>query len=468
LPTSNPPILRGAVRQLWETQDFEAIVSGPAETGKTWGCLRYAHRLLQEHPGAQGVIVRKVQRDLVPTCLQTYYRILQGDPTVQAHGGRNPVWFDYQNGSRMWTAGLDNPRKALSSERDFIYVNQAEDLTLDDWEILSTRCSGRGAVMPFTRLFGDCNPGPPSHWIKQRKAVRLLESRHEDNPALFDRDGNITAQGERTIAILDALTGVRYQRLRLGRWAQAEGAVYPNWDPDIHVLDYSTPKFPFEKIPDSWPRYWAVDFGYVNPFVWGAFAEDPDGRLILYREIYMTRRLVEDHCRTILSVTGLQNAGEGLYRPSVLAEPMPESVICDHDAEDRATLERKLGLSTTTAHKAVSDGIQAVQERLRVLPDGKARFFVMRDALVETDLDLAAAHRPTCTTEEFESYVWQQTRPGKPDKEQPVKMHDHGLDMVRYQIAQRDLVESGSGYVTHDTFFRREREQAEFQWTRRQ
>jgi predicted transcriptional regulator len=40
-----------------------------------------------------------------------------------------------------------------------------------------------------------------------------------------------------------------------------------------------------------------VDFGYTNPFVMQWWAEDPDGRLYLYREIYRTRRLVEDHAK---------------------------------------------------------------------------------------------------------------------------------------------------------------------------
>jgi phage terminase large subunit len=50
---------------------------------------------------------------------------------------------------------------------------------------------------------------------------------------------------------------------------------------------------------------------------------------------------------------------------------------------------------------------------------------------------LVKAGRPTCTAEEFTSYVWADT-PEHP-KEQPVKDGDDGMDAGRYMVAKRDL-----------------------------
>ena len=168
-----------------------------------------------------------------------------------------------------------------------------------------------------------------------------------------------------------------------------------------------------------------MDFGYTNPFVWAAWAQDPDGRLYRYREIYRTKTLVEDHARKILEVTK--------------DEPKPRAILCDHDAEDRATLERHLKMRTTAAYKAVSPGIQAVEARLRKAGDGRPRIFYLRDSLVQVDPALAEAHRPTCTEEEFESYVWDQSN-GRNRGEEPVKEHDHGCDMTRYLVAHVDSI----------------------------
>lgn len=409
------PKLRGAQQVLFDTRNRETVVAGPAETGKTYGCLEYVHWLLQTYPRAQGVMVRKTYAALVASALVTYKRIIANDPLVKAYGGEKPEWFQYANGSRLWVTGLDNAGKVLSSERDFFYVNQAEELTEEEWEFLTMRATGRGAVMPYTRVFADCNPGPPMHWIKTRANVTILESRHQDNPTLYTESGELTAQGVRTMEVLDALTGVRYQRYRLGKWVQAEGTVYEQYDRAIHLID------PF-KIPANWVRMRSIDFGFTNPFVCQWWAIDPDGRMYLYRELYRTQRIVKDHAAEIKRLS----EGERYL-----------TTVADHDSEDRATL-RELGVDTAAAYKDVKRGIEAVQDRLKAAGDGKPRLFIMRGALVDADPELLAKKKPTCTEQEFEVYVWAKDRNGKPNKEEPVKEFDHGMDTMRYATAYAD------------------------------
>jgi PBSX family phage terminase large subunit len=424
------PTLRGAALELFRHKGPEIILSGPAETGKTFACLHKLHLLLSHHRGCQAVLCRKVRDTIHSTVLQTYLsKVLRKNKGVRAYGGERPVWFDYPHGARLWLAGLDDPGKALSSERDFIYVNQAEEISDDDWQVLTTRTTGRAGHAPYGQVLGDCNPGPPHHWIKARERsgrLRVLESRHEDNPKLWDAGkGDWTEQGRKTMETLDALTGVRKERLRYGRWVQAEGMVYEGWDARLHLID----RFP---IPASWPRYWSVDFGFTNPFVLQWWAQDPDGRLYLYREIYHTGRLVEDHARRVLEIVGA-TAGDW----SRAKEPRPRAVICDHDAEDRATLERHLKMPTTPAIKDVSPGLQAVASRLKVQEDGKARLFVLRDALDERDPALVEAKKPTCTAEEVEGYTWD-TRAGRRKGEMPIDQNNHGMDGMRYQVYYLD------------------------------
>jgi len=405
----------GGGRALWQCRAPEAILSGPSETGKTRTSLEKLDGLCWKYPGVQCAIVRKTRASMTGSVLQTFEKkvLSEGSP-VTSFGGEHVEWYDYPNGSRIFVGGMDRPDKVLSSERDFIYVNQAEELTLDDWETLTTRTTGRAGNAPYAQIFGDCNPGGANHWILKRTAAGdlvLLESRHEDNPTLFDpATGAITEQGRRSLATLDKLTGVRYQRLRKGKWATAEGAVYEDFDRAVHVID------PFP-VPPDWIRIRAIDFGFTNPFVCQWWAIDGDGRLYLYREIYHTRRLVEDHARDILEL----EAGQEWIT----------ATVADHDAEDRATLERH-GVRTTAAKKAVSTGIQAVQARLKLAGDGRPRIFVMRGALVEADPALLAAHKPTCTEQEWDTYLWQKTGDGRPNKEQPSKVDDHGMDCTRY------------------------------------
>ena len=416
----------------------EVVLSGPAGTGKSRACLEYVHKLLLQYPGVRALMLRKTLVSLVGTGVVTYReKVLDRADHVVFFGGsrQEPASFRYPNGSRLVLGGIDRASKIMSSEYDLIYVQEATELVVSDWEALTTRL--RNGVLPWQQMIGDCNPDAPTHWLKRRAdsgQLVLLESRHADNPA-------VTAD---YLAKLDALTGVRYQRLRLGRWAAAEGMIYEGWDAAVHLIDrlplpadVDPASLDRAGVPRDWPRCWSVDFGFTNPFVCQWWCEDPDGRLYRYRELYHTQRLVEDHARAMLLASGVRLDHDGRQEWSQ-AEPEPVAVICDHDAEDRATLERHLRLPTTVAVKAVSPGIQAVAARLRPAGDGRPRLFLLRRALMERDADLDAARKPCATEEEIEGYVWDTTG-GRRKGEEPVKRDDHGLDALRYAVAQHDL-----------------------------
>lgn len=291
------PTFRGAAAQLMafvDTPDrpFEVMIAGPAETGKTLAALWFVDFFARTFPGAQITICRKLRSTMDGTVLNTWRRVIAIRGGVTPYGGEKPEWYDYHNGSRVWVAGLDNPGKALSSERDLIYVNQAEDLELDDWQTLSTRATGRGGVAPWSMLLGDCNSAQPSHWIVNRATLRRLESRHEDNPSLYHEDGTLTEQGVRTMRILDALEGVLKERLRFGRWVAAEGAVYA-FDRRVHIITTMPEGW------ETWRKARVIDFGFENPFVCLWAAIDGDGRVYIYRQLYMSQRTVDQHAQTI-------------------------------------------------------------------------------------------------------------------------------------------------------------------------
>lgn len=411
----------GGARDLWYAKERQVLIEGPAGTGKTIACLNKLHRQMTKYAGARSLMVRKTGVSLTASALVTYQRkVLHPLDGVRFYGGSKaePAKFMYPNGSEIVVGGMDNASKVLSTEYDVVYFNEATEATEDDIETLDTRL--RNNVMPYQQLIMDCNPGPQSHWLNVRcdaGRTRRILSRHEDNPAYFDpRTGQMTDDGRVYIAGLDNLTGVRYKRLRLGQWVAAEGQVYEGWDRNLHLIDR------FE-IPRDWSRYWCIDFGYVNPFVWQWWAEDHDGNLYLYREIYRTQRLVEDH------------AAHGLRLSS--DEPRPLAVVADHDAEDRATFERHARVRTIPAIKDVSPGIQAVQSRLKPQGNGKPRLFVMRDAVVEVDSELKRAGKPICTMDEYESYVWD-LKAGQKRGDVPLKENDHGMDATRYMVMYRE------------------------------
>lgn len=433
------PELRGAIPQLAQCDDIEVGIDGPAGTGKTFGILYLIHVRLLKYPHAKFLVARKHNTDLAGSAMATYRdMVLDEREGVRYFGGNKvrPAAFIYPNGSELVVNGLDKPGKVRSMEFDGIYINEATECGLDDVEFCRMRLGRRRkSNLPWQQLLMDFNPDAPTHFLNERMnegtTTRIL-SRHEDNPFLWDAlKQDWTEAGHNYIFnVLGGLTGVRLARYRYGIWAASEGTVYEqSWDRAKNVVE------PFP-IPASWPRELWFDFGYTNPFVCHWVAEDPDGRLYVYREIYKTKTLVEDHAQEIKRVSRWGQPG---------GDPMPRRLICDHDAEDRATLERHLGLITSPAHKSVSDGIQAMHSRLRPAGDGRPRLLYFSNLLVERDQELAKKKQPTSVIDEYDSYVWD-TRQGMKRGEQPVKEHDHGCDCDRYGVAGHDLETSGVSY----------------------
>lgn len=417
----------------------ELLYAGPAGTGKSKCLLEKLHAVMLKYPGARGLIVRKTLASLGSTALVTFEEhvakehLASGEVKWFGGSAKEAACYRYKNGSRIVVGGMDKSMKIMSSEYDIVYAQESTELTEEDWEAITTRL--RNGKVPYQQIIADANPDVPTHWLKVRcdtGKTHHIRSRHEDNPILFEQNpdgttGPLTQVGREYMSKLDALTGVRYMRLRKGIWCAAEGLVYEEFDPNVHV---------HKRIgvpPVSWTRYITVDFGYTNPMVVQFWAEDEDGNLYLYRELYHTKTTVDEMAPKIKEAMNLKK------------EPRPRMIICDHDAEGRAVLERELGMSTKAAKKTVEDGIQAVKKRLRINEaTGKPGVFLCQDAVIERDKELADKKKPTCTLDEIVGYIWDRgttiaQNNGKPPKEMPVKADDHGMDAMRYMIAERDL-----------------------------
>lgn len=413
----------GNIRKLFarRLEEGEILLSGPAGTGKTIGNLSLLWYYATQYDGMRGLIVRKTRESMTESVLNTWEKrvVPIGHPCLE--GASRSSRRNYQIGNSeiivagMKAGGRDATQKVMSTDYDVIVASEAIEFTEEEWEKLTTRL--RYGRMPHQQLIADTNPSNPKHWLYLRcraGKTTLIDTKHEDNPMLWDAEAKQwTPFGVKYIEKLDKLSGARKQRLRYGKWVQAEGAIYEEWNPSIHVID------PFP-IPADWPRYWSIDFGFTNPFCCQWWAVDPDGRLYLYREIYHTKLLVEDVAKRILFLSG--------------DEPKPVRIICDHDAEDRATLTKHIGKSTVPAKKDVSPGIQAVKSRMQIADDGKPRLFLFRNCVVSPDPELVENKLPICTEDEIDGYIWND----KVTKEQPVKENDHGVDPMRYMCMELD------------------------------
>ena len=336
----------------------EYLLAGPAGTGKTLANLCKLLQFGGDHPGSRMLIVRKTRVSLTETALVTWERDVLGGghpilskPLSRSHRHE----YKYPNGSVLVTGGMDNPDKILSSEWDLIYVPEATDLDLLDWETLGSRL--RANAGPYDQLFGDCNPTTPGHWLYKRCQAgrcKLYSTTHYDNPRYFDyRRREWTEAGRRYImGRLQQMTGHRRDRFLRGLWVAAEGLIYDNFSPEIHLLA------PEWSPPATWPRLWSLDWGYnPSPIVLQFWALDAENRPHLYRETYRTRQTVADLAAW---AKGELESGD---------EPRPLATVSDHETEKAEVFSRVAGVYVTPAEKFDKlAGIQIVQEMFDVAP----------------------------------------------------------------------------------------------------
>lgn len=423
-----PLEIRGNLAKFFTMKDpTEIILDGPAGSGKTRIALERQHLIQCKYPGARGLVTRKYRSSMNETCLQVLDKEVFADKDGKLYQD-TPHWAErdqkyiYDNGSEIIVAGMDDPTKVMSSQYDWAYWNEAIEGKETEWMAVMSRL--RNGRVPYQQMLGDTNPGPPQHWILARERsgqLLRLPTNHKDNPVYWDAKHNKwTTKGEAYIngILRDGLTGITRDRLYSGRWVSAEGIVYPQWDANIHVI-------PRRNLPKTWLRYWGFDFGFVDPFVWIELVEDPEtGTLYLTRELYHTGLRVDQAAEII------RDQSKGV---------VPYALICDHDAEDRATLEKGLGFLTLPAFKPINIGIQFVHNRLRgdnPKYPGSRGLYVMHDANIMPDKSLRDRHKPTCTEEEFPLYQWDTGKIALDKyKDAPIDKNNHSMDDLRYLVA---------------------------------
>jgi hypothetical protein len=399
---------------------------GPVGCGKTILWLEKLRACALKYPGMRGAILRKYRGWLTSAALISFEnKVLTGQELIPDRiKPENRTTYRFKNGSVIDVAGLDDPQNVMSREYDLIYLQEGTECSAATVEDINGRL--RYGVMPYQQLVIDCNPKGPKHWLKKAMDSGWCEHRamrHRDNPWLYNHDGTKTKNGDAYLNRIEKYTGVRYRRNVKGEWVQADGVIFDRWDSSVGIVsrgDLTTPRFAHW---NQWRRIWTVDFGYIHPFVWQEWAIDDDGRMYLVREIYKTKIIVEDAARWVLRLTD--------------GSPKPDAIICDHDREDRATLERHLGMSTIPAIKDVQAGIDAVQTRMTPAGDGRPRIFIFENALVhgpDEELDGFAHDTPSS----IDAYVWKKSSDGSITKDQPEKEQDDGCDAMRYAVMHLD------------------------------
>ena len=283
---------RGGALDLWWAREPEIMLCGPSGTGKTRAALEKVLYLALAYPNVRVLLLRKTRASMTESVLAILedHVFPLGHYAVGTVARSHRLCYHLHNDSRIVIAGLDSATRIMSAQYDLVVVHEATEIEEHDWEMLLTRL--RNGSLSYQQAIADCNPAGPTHWLMQRVRagqLRYIRSRHEDNPTVTPE----------YLARLDRLTGFRRDRLFLGEWVGASGAVYPDFSTCIVE--------PYETIPDG-RFYGGVDFGWNDPFaaVAGVWYRGGDGRQYLYvwYERYKTATPMGEHVIALQRAVG--------------------------------------------------------------------------------------------------------------------------------------------------------------------
>lgn len=262
------------------------------------------------------------------------------------------------------------------------FVNQA-----------TARCS-----VAESKWWFNCNPQGPQHWFYMRwiKRCRTLGLLYLH----FTMDDNLSLSDDIKERYRKQYTGVFYKRYILGHWVVAEGAIYPMFNTEIHVV----PTKPREYIEYQI----SVDYGTQNPFsagLWGLC----DGVWYRIREYYHSGRETRHQMTDDEYHLALEKLAGGLDILKVIVDPSAASFI---------TLLRRKGMFFPRA--ANNDVLLGISNTATALHRGLIKFNdCCEDAI-----------------REFALYSWNE----KVSEDKPLKEHDHAMDDIRYFVQTNRLI----------------------------
>lgn len=410
----------------WKDRAMTLLLTGSAGGGKSRVAAEKVHAFCLKYPGVTALMLRK-NREATTNSIVAYMKatvIGENNPAVHHAVGNSR--FQYSNGSTLIYGGMRDKEQREQVRSiggaggvELIWMEEATQFVEQDYNELTARL--RGSKSPWRQIILSTNPDTPTHWIYKRLMMggeaSVYFSQAQDNPA-NPADYLIT---------LSRMTGVQKLRLVDGKWVQAEGAVYEEFDTDTHIID----ELPIK----TWKRaFAAVDWGFTNPGVMQVWLQDGDGRIYMAHETYMTGRLVSgvqgEQGWWITEAKRLMETTYNQYKVPI------DLFVCDPSEPAYIETFKQNGLRAEKAENSIRAGIDSVKARLKVIKpedggDGLPRMQFVRSARAEIDPALEQAKKPTSTLEEFPAYIWPTVK-GATLKEVPVKENDHGMDTARY------------------------------------
>lgn len=377
----------------WRANKLKRInlLEGSVRSGKTWiSLVLWAFWVATMPRNGVYIMVAKTLTSLQRNILDVLEKLVGVSNFTYSIGQKQGILF----GRKVYLEGVNDARSESKIRGMTLQGAYCDELTLfteDFFKMLLSRLSEQNA-----KLFATTNPDSPNHWVKTDFIDRMDELDMYAMQILID--DNPFLPPEYIENIKTEYSGVFYDRFILGLWVVAEGLVYPNFDPQKHIVKAD------KKPNDKYMYYISIDYGTSNPFSMGLWRVDPNtGKSIRIKEYYYESRKTHIQKDDNEYYQDLVKFADGYNIQSVVIDPSAASMI--------TTIRNRSVFHVRKANNDVLDGIRYTAAAIN-------------KGMLMIDEGCEASKR------EFRSYSWDE----KATEDKVIKENDHAMDDIRYFV----------------------------------
>lgn len=290
-------------RAFFESRAKYTAYGGARGGGKSWAMRMKLILLALNYGGIQILLLRRTLAELRENHLLPMTKLLKGVASYVS-GEKE---FRFNNGSRIKLGYCDSENDVLQFQGQAYEVIGLEEAThFTEFQFLalteSNRLSGN-MTEPFTpRMYFTCNPGGVGHsWVKRLFIDRSFRGSEKADDYLFIKslvfdNKYIVDNDPEYINTLKNLPEIRRRAMLYGDWDAFEGAFFPEFDRERHIIRCDTP------IPEGAIRFRALDYGLdMTACLWCAC--DRHGNIYVYRELTEKNLLLSEAAKKIAAMT---------------------------------------------------------------------------------------------------------------------------------------------------------------------
>lgn len=287
----------------FESKARYTAYGGARGGGKSWAMRMKLILLALNYDGIQILLLRRTLAELRENHLLPMMSLLKGIAKYSA----SEKEFRFNNGSRIKLGYCDSENDVLQFQGQAYEVIGLEEAThFTEFQFLalteSNRAAGNMKTRFVPRMYFTCNPGGVGHeWVKRRFIDREFRGSEKSEDYLFIKslvfdNKYIMENSPEYVDTLMNLPDVRRRAMLYGDWDAFEGAFFPEFNPERHIIGVDTP------IPDGAVRFRALDYGLdMTACLW--CAADRYGNIFVYRELYESNLLLSEAARKITELT---------------------------------------------------------------------------------------------------------------------------------------------------------------------